>query len=136
MDTYQILLVEDQVLLRQALQRCLLNNHYKVISVASMAEAMVALQADWVDLLLTDVTLSGAGGGFELAKWSRALRPALPIVLMSGTALFSTPAELSSDPAVRLLAKPFQIPEMLALLAELLAWRVGNPSDPDASSHL
>jgi len=127
MQTYQILLVEDNAPLRQVLERSLLQNQYRVIAVASIAEAMVALQAEWVDLLLTDVSLDGNDEGFHLASWARALRPALPILLMSGIALFATPPELLADPAVRQRAKPFKISSLLAVLAELLAWRAGIP---------
>lgn len=129
MFAYRVLLVEDQDSLRRSLERGLLLHSYEVIAVSTVEDAKAALLRERIDLLLSDVTLHGAGAGFGLAIWARALRPGLPMLLISGMALFFAPAELRADAAVRMLAKPFQIATLMANLAELLAWRSG----PDSS---
>jgi DNA-binding NtrC family response regulator len=121
--TYRVLLVEDQEGLRNSLERGLRLHQYEVLAVATIAEAQAALQSERIDLLLTDVTLPGTSSGFNLAAWARDRRPGLPILLISGMALFFAPPELRDDPAVRLLAKPFQMATLVSNLTELLAWR-------------
>jgi len=128
MDAYRILLVEQQEGLRVPLERALRLFRYDVLAVSTVAGAKAALLDDRIDLLLSDVTLE-ATSGFELALWARALRPGLPILLISGMALFFAPAELRNDPAVRLVAKPFQIAKLMADVAELLAWRSSGATD-------
>jgi DNA-binding NtrC family response regulator len=121
--TYRILLVEDQEGLRNSIERGLRLHQYEVRAVSTMAEAKAALQSERIDLVLSDVTLQGASSGFDLAAWARDRRPGLPILLISGMALFFAPPELHDDPAVRLLAKPFHMATLVTNLTELLAWR-------------
>ena len=57
---------------------------YRILLAGGVEAALRLLRHDdlAVDLLLTNMVLPGANGG-ELARWSRALRPALPILFMS-----------------------------------------------------
>ena len=57
---------------------------YRVLLAGGVETALRLLRHDdlAVDLLLTNMVLPGANGG-EIARWSRALRPALPVLFMS-----------------------------------------------------
>lgn len=115
-----VLLVEDQPALRSTLERALRLYRYEVRSVQSGPEAQEGFASQPVDVLLSDISLAGPINGFELAHWARALWPSLPIVLISGMALYDPPAEMLADPYVRMLAKPFTVAALMAALAELL----------------
>ena len=116
----RVLLVEDQPALRNTLERALRLHRYVVSSVESGDEAKRSLARDQADILLSDVSLGVSINGFELALWARGLWPPLPIVLISGLALYDPPANLVTDPYVRMLAKPFTVAALMAALAELL----------------
>jgi CheY-like chemotaxis protein len=116
-----LLLVEDRCALRTTLKRALLLYRYEVIAVDAGLAAQDCLTTCHVDILLADVSLPGAINGFELAAWARALRPRLPIVLISGLALYDPPADLAADPCVRMLPKPFTVAALVGALADLLS---------------
>jgi DNA-binding NtrC family response regulator len=115
-----VLLVEDQPALRRTLERALRLYRYDVKAVETGPEAQESFATEPVDILLSDVSLTGPINGFELAHWARALWPRLPIVLISGVALYDPPAEMLADPRISMLAKPFTIATLMAALAELL----------------
>lgn len=114
-----VLLVEDQPSLRTTLERALRLQGYVVISAESGPQAQAIFATRHVGLLLTDVALSGEFNGFRLAEWVRGYRPALPIILISGLALYDPPAWLTTDPHVRMLPKPFTLATLMGALAEL-----------------
>ena len=114
--------------MRNTLERALRLNRYVVSSVANGDEAKRSLTDDLADILLSDVSVGGSVNGFELAHWARELWPALPIVLISGLALYDPPVNLMTDPSVRMLAKPFNTAALMAVLAELLTLQSSGPS--------
>lgn len=117
----RVLLVEDQPSLRATLERALRLYRYDVKSVENGRQAQDNLAAGRVDVLLTDVSLPGEIDGFALAGWARGFWPRLPIVLISGLALYNPPGALLADPLVCMLPKPFTMAALMGALAELLA---------------
>jgi CheY-like chemotaxis protein len=78
-----ILCVDDEQL-PLALRKLVLEKQgYKVVSANSVAEALRVLDAEHVDLVLTDQLMPG-GTGTELAKRVKQTRPGLPVILISG----------------------------------------------------
>ena len=71
-----------------------------------------------IDVLVSDVMMPGMDGP-ELVTRARALRPGLPVVLMSG---YAEPPqrEAAADQATAFLAKPFGAAALLAAIAETL----------------
>ena len=115
-----VLLVEDEPLLRSTLQRTLEFYGYEVESVEGGMAAQAALACGGFDLLLTDVSLGGAVDGFQLAFWARDRLPGLPMVLISGLALSAPPRALLDDAAVWMLPKPFSAVRLMAILRDAL----------------
>lgn len=116
-----ILLVEDQQQVRATLQRALQSRGFAVLAVESAAQAQDLIDTMRVDLLLTDVSLSGYIDGFALAEWVRASWPRMPIVIISGLELSDPPAWLREDPRIRLLPKPFALAALFQILDTALA---------------
>jgi two-component system cell cycle sensor histidine kinase/response regulator CckA len=117
-----ILLVEDEAHLRAAVGRVLTGAGYTVIA-ASGGEAALELyeSAKEIALLVTDVRLPDMYGR-RLAHRLLEERPTrrLPVLYVSGH-----PAEIAMDTPLseseRFLQKPFEFPDLLALVRELLA---------------
>jgi CheY-like chemotaxis protein len=82
-----VLVVEGDVLARLAIAGYLRHCGYAVIEAASADEAMTILgRSDIaVDIVFCAVESGGSTDGFGLAKWVRAARPGLQIIL-AGTA--------------------------------------------------
>jgi DNA-binding NtrC family response regulator len=105
----RLLLVEDQPTLRATLTRALRLNRFEVEAVGTLPAARQCLTEQSFDVLLSDVSLENSDDGFVLAQWTRTNWPSMPIVLMSGLALHDPPKDLASDPAIRMLPKPFPV---------------------------
>jgi two-component system cell cycle sensor histidine kinase/response regulator CckA len=104
-----ILLVDDDAQIRSLVEDFLKMLNYEVI-LADGAEAALKILSEpdqQVDLLLTDVTMSGMSGE-ELAERVRARMPSLPMLLMSGR----THVGQLEDSGFTMIQKPFSIREI------------------------
>ncbi|MET1071563.1 MAG: ATP-binding protein, partial [Umezawaea sp.] len=103
-----ILLVEDEAGLQELAGRILTGNGYRVRAAATATEApgIAEDEGQPIDLLLTDVVMPEMLGN-EVARRVRALRPALPVLYMSGYAqpVLDTHGAFASQ--IDLLEKPF-----------------------------
>jgi signal transduction histidine kinase/ActR/RegA family two-component response regulator len=103
-----ILLVEDEASLQELASRILTRNGYEVRAARTAADAL-SITADGgqpVDLLLTDVVMPEMLGN-EVARRAHAIRPALPVLYMSGYAqpILDTHGAFTSQ--IDLVEKPF-----------------------------
>ncbi|MDP9049155.1 MAG: response regulator [Acidobacteriota bacterium] len=78
-----ILCVDDEEIPRTLRAIVLQKQGYEVLTAASGAEALKLLDQDSIDLVLTDQMMP-AMSGTELAKRVKAIRPGLPVILISG----------------------------------------------------
>jgi DNA-binding response OmpR family regulator len=99
--TERILLVEDEKPLQDILARNLRNRGYTVISADSAEDALIKLQTETVDLMITDLVLPRIHGS-ELARQALVIRPGLLIFCISG---YPGDSDLPKD--LPLLTKPF-----------------------------
>ncbi len=113
---YRVLVVDDEELVRATIRMTLQREGMQVIEFDSPGAALQYLETnpgDSLDLLLTDQTMPGMTG-IQLATRVRALRPSLPVLLVSGN-LNETERKwiLALKPAVT-LDKPFSRKLLLA----------------------
>lgn len=113
-----ILLVDDEGVVRHPVAEGLRRFGHAVTEADSgeAARSILADPARPVDLLITDFSMPGIDG-LELARLARELRPALPILLMSGRE--DLPAE-GVQRVDRMLVKPFRRADLLAAVAALV----------------
>lgn len=109
------LLVDDEELVRMSTADMLVDLGFEVVEVGSAQEALGLMNAGAVpDLLVTDHLMPGMTGA-ELAQEARALKPALPVLVVSGYAEVEGIA-----PELPRLTKPFRSAELAASLAALI----------------
>jgi two-component system, cell cycle response regulator CpdR len=111
---FTILLVDDDDLARESLNRLLEAHGCRVLVAASAVEALRILAQEPVDALLTDIIMPDQDG-IELAKEAKALRPDLHVMFATG--YYSRAAEASGLGA--LLFKPIRDRELGAILASV-----------------
>jgi len=112
-----VLLVDDEELARVGTRHMLEEAGYFVSEATSGEEALVRLRdGKHVDALVTDYAMPGMSGA-ALAQAARALRPGLPVLLVTGY------ATLDDADAERLprLSKPYAAAELVQALARVLA---------------
>lgn len=102
----RVLLVEDEVLVRDMVRTFLERAGYDVIAHATAEEALAGGVVARADLLLTDVMLRGKTG-VELAQVLRQRLPNLKVVYMSGNVADPVARESVVSPGACFLAKPF-----------------------------
>ncbi len=117
-----ILLVEDDLGVRDATRMLLKVEGYRVTPAASLAEAEKVARIDpGIDLVLTDYHLGSGVTGIQVISTLREiLRRPVKAILMTGDTS-SAIRELPVDSAVRIASKPIKADELLALLRALLA---------------
>lgn len=118
----RVLLVEDDLAVRDATRLLLKVEGYHVTAVASLTEAMRAARAvEGVDLLVTDYHLQdGETGTQVIAAIREALQEPLKAVLLTGDTSNAI-KELPRDPSLRIASKPIRAEELLTIIRGLLA---------------
>ena len=122
---HTILLIEDNVVVRNMLEAVLAEHGYTVAIAATVQDAEEARQRlgpAGIDLVVADVHLSDnmqAQEGIVLAERWLAMHPALPFLIISGDPRpFLLPRARAG--MLQFLLKPFSIKEFLEILTTLL----------------
>ena len=120
--TGTVLVVEDEAAVREIACAILADLGYRVLEAADGEEALRVFGANAaaIDLLLTDVVLSGKVRGRELAERVQALRPEVPVVFMSGYTENSIVHHGRLDDGVQLIGKPFKREQLARKVADAL----------------
>ena len=119
-----VLVVEDEVLVRVVISEYLRRCGYKVIEAVSADEAILVLQkADLrVDVVFSDIEMSGSMDGFGLSRWVHDNRPELQIIL-TGTVARAADAAADLCEEGPTLAKPYEPQLVVDHIKRLLAAR-------------
>jgi signal transduction histidine kinase/CheY-like chemotaxis protein len=116
-----VLVVEDQLEVRQLIRKSLEKEGYHVLSTANGEEALRCAQqyTQPIHLLLTDVVMPGMNGK-EVADQIQKILPAILVLFISGYSedVFETKGIL--DKNINLIQKPFNSDFLLARIREML----------------
>jgi signal transduction histidine kinase/ActR/RegA family two-component response regulator/HAMP domain-containing protein len=116
----RILLVEDDDDVRPALVDVLQRLQAEVLAARSRPEAVEALRAHAVDLVLSDVGLGPQGDGLSLRTWVLEHCPGTPVVVMSGLPSDLLAQRYEGSTRVPILRKPFTADELAAAVSAAL----------------
>jgi DNA-binding response OmpR family regulator len=97
----RILIVEDEPLVAFDNEYMLKDAGYEVVAtVDSLADALAVIEAEALDLVLTDIKLAGEGDGTDVARAAGA--KAIPVLFVTGNC-----SEEAKGLALGCLAKPY-----------------------------
>jgi DNA-binding response OmpR family regulator len=119
----RILVAEDDAPLAEFLHQRLQQEQFSVQVVTSGKEAEQLASDSAYDLVLLDLSLSGACG-LEVLQGIRAKRPDLPVVIVTGASMVEERVRGLDAGADDCLAKPFAFAELAARIRAVL--RRGN----------
>jgi DNA-binding NtrC family response regulator len=111
-----VLIVENDVLLRLVTASNLREAGFEVIEAANCAEALRVLDCIPVDVLFSDIDMSGNMDGLALAQWVHRSQADTRIILTSGAA--RTPGEVKEYASF--LPKPYAEKDVERLLRSVL----------------
>ena len=116
-----VLVVDDEEPVALVTSRILANLGYQVKTATSAEQGLALFEADpqRFDLVLTDQTMPNMKGS-DLARKIREIRPGMPVVLCSGYGKKFPEKELEEIGACAFLLKPFNLPELAAVVRRAL----------------
>jgi DNA-binding NtrC family response regulator len=116
----EILIVDDDIQLRQSFGK-LLTEEGHTVKTAPSGEVGTAMVGESVpDLVIMDVRMPGMSG-LEAFQAMRQIEPKLPVIVMTAFGTTETAIEATKLGAFDYVLKPFEIPNVLALIGQALA---------------
>ena len=113
-----VLVVDDEQLVRWFLDRALRKIGYEVITASSIAEASETLRTGQIDLLFIDLRMPG-GSGLELIRQLENAQQRPKIIVCSAFITSELEDEFRSN-GISTLRKPFKLDELNATLKQCL----------------
>ncbi len=115
-----ILLTEDDVLAGELFEEVLKDQGYRVDRVLTGEAALARFESSRYDLLLVDVQLPGKSG-LDVTREAKALRPDVPVVVMTAFASMETAIEAIREGAFDYASKPINLDELKHVVARALS---------------
>ncbi|NTW99253.1 MAG: sigma-54-dependent Fis family transcriptional regulator [Geobacteraceae bacterium] len=106
MNKVVILVVDDEAVIRDGIQRVLEGNQFDVETCMSGHNAIERLQEKEYGLVITDLKMPGMNG-IEVLKAVKTLQPDIPVILITGYASIDTAVEAIKNGASDYISKPF-----------------------------
>ena len=114
-----ILIIDDDDQLRKSFQKLLSEEGYTTVGAASGEAGIEIVQNQSLDLVIVDVRLPGMNG-LETFEAIHALEPKLPVIVMTAFGTTETAIQATKMGAFDYILKPFEIPDMLAVIKQAL----------------
>lgn len=116
---FKILVVEDDSELNQLFCRTLNRSGYVALGAYDAAQALVMLEKEAVDLIISDVMMPGMDG-FEFVKQLRDAKMTLPVMMITAKSDIKDKQSGFSSGADDYMVKPVDLQEMLLRVQALL----------------
>jgi two-component system, NtrC family, nitrogen regulation response regulator GlnG len=126
-----VLVADDDRSIRTVLTQALGRSGYQVRTTGNAATLWRWIEEGEGDLVITDVVMPDENG-LDLIPRIRRVRPDLRVVVMSAQSTLITAVKATQRGAFEYLPKPFDLQELLAVVARALAAPSGEASTPAA----
>ncbi|MFL2849663.1 MAG: sigma-54-dependent transcriptional regulator [Pseudohongiellaceae bacterium] len=125
--TNQVLVVEDEEVIRTSLKRLLERHDYEVSEAGTVKESMEKYDIDNFDVIISDLRLPGAPGT-DLIKATKT-----PVLIMTSYSSIRSAIDSMKMGAVDYIAKPFEHNEIIETVAKIIRERgsCDNPTSND-----
>jgi DNA-binding NtrC family response regulator len=109
-----ILVVDDEVGIRELLSEILSDEGHVVFTAENAAVARMLRQAEAPDLVLLDIWMPDTDGVTLLKEWASGGQLTMPVIMMSGHATIDTAVEATRFGALDFLEKPIALARLLS----------------------
>ncbi|MDQ8022303.1 MAG: response regulator [Moraxellaceae bacterium] len=116
----KILVVDDEIGIRELLSEILLDEGYEVQLAENAAAARAARASARPDLVLLDIWMPDTDGVTLLKEWASGGQLTMPVVMMSGHGTIDTAVEAIRFGATDFLEKPIALQKLLATVKRSL----------------
>jgi CheY-like chemotaxis protein len=114
----RVLVVDDEVNLRFAIERGLRKAGHYADSASTVRQAIERLRSQPYDTVVTDLRMPG-GDGLELIQWLGSYSPSTKILVVSAYITAEFRAEYESSPTIGMLDKPVELGKLIELVEQL-----------------
>ena len=114
-DDFNILIVDDEINIRESLKLILETEGYNVFDAESGEEAVNQLQSKKIDLVLLDLKMKGISGE-ETLKQIKDINPEVMVIILTGYATLDSSLEAIKYGAYDYLKKPVSVNEIKRLI--------------------
>jgi len=122
----QILVVDDEVGIRELLSEILADEGHSVLLAENAARARALRGAERPDLVLLDIWMPDTDGITLLKEWAANGQLTMPVVMMSGHGTIETAVEATRIGAIDFLEKPIALQKLLATVKRALRTEGGQ----------
>lgn len=122
MNSYRVLVVDDEADLRRACQKILERKSYTVLTATDGPEALQILRQEHVDVALVDLRLPGMDG-LEVMREARRLHPDTAVLIITAYATVDTAVQAVRDGAFDYISKPFSMEQLEVAVDRSIAHR-------------
>jgi len=127
---FRLLVVDDDLNLGESLRDVLTDKGYEVVVVTQGTTALDFLAREHFDMALVDIRMPGLDGA-ATAKLIHALRPGLPVAMITGYELDDLARQALEEGAVAILKKPLDIEHTVELIEHTVKRPTVLVVDPD-----
>src|SRR5207245_2396316 len=127
-DMAQILVVDDEVGIRELLSEILSDEGHQVMVAESAGDARRLRERARPDLVLLDIWMPDTDGITLLKEWAASGQLTMPVVMMSGHGTIETAVEATRIGALDFLEKPIALQRLLATVKRALRNPEATPS--------
>jgi DNA-binding NtrC family response regulator len=131
MTTRDVLVVDDEMGIRELLSEILYDEGYRVHLAESAAQARAFREQRDPDLVLLDIWMPETDGLALLKEWVAQDKLTMPVIMMSGHGTIETAMEAMRIGAADFLEKPIALQKLLAAVAKAI--QKGVPSAQQAA---
>jgi two-component system phosphate regulon sensor histidine kinase PhoR len=116
MNSVRILVIDDEQVIREGVDRALSKLGYTVTKAEDGDEGITLLGSEQFDIVLTDLMMPGMDG-FAVLDWVRANRPHIQVIVITGFATVSKAVSAMKQGAFDFVGKPFT-PDYIRVVVE------------------
>jgi DNA-binding response OmpR family regulator len=126
----RILFVDDEESIRLTLPPVLKEKGFEVMSAASVAEALVEINAEKFDVLIADLNLAEEGDGFLVISAMRHIQPSCVNLILTGYPALETALQAIRSQVDDYLTKPTDLDVLINTINQKLSGRKSQRSTP------
>jgi DNA-binding NtrC family response regulator len=112
----RILVVDDEMIVREALSNYLREDGYEAVAVETGVEALKKVEGERWNVLFVDLKMPGMDG-LEVLREVKKITSDLPVIIITAYASIDSAVQAMKDGAYDYIVKPFD-PEAIALVVE------------------
>ncbi len=125
-ESVRVLVIDDEPFVRETLGEILRQQRHDVVIADDGVSGLARFREGAFDLVMTDLAMPGMSG-WQVAQAVKAVRPQVPVVLVTGWGVEVQADELHTHGVDRVMTKPFRFEDVQEVVA---SFREAGDTDP------